>query len=249
MTNTIERTRIGDKLRVVKEMPARVEFSEILESTRLECDDDHNFFDCDGLEHEITSARDFVLQRSGFWDTDDNISEAIENARGYFWRGGGWNENSVITIDRSQAARDGWGNGYNKGASKQVQAENIAASIRRTTDWIRKVYTDQVSAVGIVCDFTAPDGEEYHASCWGFESENPWNDEYIESERETIAGEVAFNLRAAGFEVVGEPDSTQSIAVQNHKNRNGVNGDNWKGDYQSRRDAIARHNRRHNRKK
>jgi hypothetical protein len=259
MNTTTERKE--DKLIITKEVNAIIDFKDILANVKLEHDEDYKWFDYDGYEHEVISADKFAATKEEYsYSYNESLRESLEDARGYFWRDG-WREYSIILIDKDKAKKDDWGNGWNKGASKQVQAENIAANIQTTIAYIKKVYTDRVSCFGIVCDYEDEDGETYSHSCWGFESEDVYEsdtfedcrDSYIKESMRDIAMEVVCQLEKAGYTVInqkyGAPDhSSKSAKLQNYIARReygGINADNWKGDNQSSYKAKTRYNRRH----
>lgn len=234
------RVRSGDTLAVLSLVPAVIDYADVLEAVRLEPDSLHDFFDCDGLEHE---KHEYSVGYGGVY-LNGTYENDYQEMRGYVSQS---RDAFVVTIDKAIARRDGWGSWDKKGASKQVREELLAANIQSTLDWIVKCYSGEVEAVGIVCEFTAPDGEEYEASVWGFESEYPENDEYIESSKHDIASAVVSQLEAAGFEVVNQPEPV-AVPVHNYRVRDGVNRDNWRGEVMSVYKARERHNRRHGRK-
>lgn len=240
-TPTTSRTRHDDTLTITREVPAVIDFSDILEAARVEYDEDYNPLDCDGLEHETKTPATIAVEAGEYYENDsEGIREALTNARGYFRPDR--DPDKVVIIDRQQAARDQWGAGHSKGASKQVIAEMIAANIQSTTDYIRRVYEGDVHGYGVVINYTAPDGEEYHASLWGIgiEGHDPDRDPYIDEVKTDCAGEIAAELEEAGFTVKNQPAGYQYSQLADYKaNRATIDAQNWQGD-DSRADELRR---------
>ena len=187
MRNTF---RQADTMIAVESRPATISFEEILEATEVVADQYESMTPwehCDGFEHIATPERRFrdeanarEMQGSVYCD--------------------GHRERLVIELPKEedygiyQHMRE-------RGASRQVAREAVAAERRRTLAQLVKWYGDGWEWFGVKCDYEVL-GEEFDASVWGID-----DPEYAERDvKPDIAHEVACQLEKAGYTVTGKPD-------------------------------------------
>jgi hypothetical protein len=91
-----------------------------------------------------------------------------------------------------------------RGASRQVARETVAAERRRTLAQLVKWYDSGWEWYGVRCRFEAL-GDEYDDSLWGIDDA-----EYAETLKEEIALNVAAQLEEAGYSVTGKPEHRQT---------------------------------------
>lgn len=174
-----------------RRIPAKIDFNWLLRHTVTEPDDDVGmpWDDQDGWEHKLI---DFDSFRGSLDDLRKTRGYLNPHKHGY---------TCVRVTDESfcgdsrQARIDRL---RNKGASKQVAREAVAAQDRRYIDQIVEWYTDGYQCVCVSLDVIAA-GQCYYACCGGFELEAR------DDAKEEIAGEVASQLESDGFIVVGSP--------------------------------------------
>jgi len=187
MRNTF---RHADTMIAVESRPATIRFGEILEATEVVADQYESMTPwehCDGFEHTATPERRFrdeanarEMQGSVYCD--------------------GHRERLVIELPKEedygiyQHMRE-------RGASRQVAREAVAAERRRTLAQLVEWYGNGWEWFGVKCDFEVL-GEQFDASLWGID-----DPDYAEREvKEEIALEVAHQLEKAGYTVAGKPD-------------------------------------------
>jgi hypothetical protein len=178
------RTRHGNEMIVVdvsiEVSPAVVDFSDILNTARLEPDNDSGppWKDGDGWDHE-------------FWLT--TIPEQ-RNARAYT-RGHG-----LMCFNKSAGLPDYAyyrSQGASKGAARQLEAQALRRNIETLKGW----YEDDWHYVGVVLEFKHG-GETYEESCWGIDDEKHAMSEAAPD----LAYQIASQLEKDGFEVINKPD-------------------------------------------
>lgn len=128
--------------------PATIDYFDILDSCEIVPDGDYDPFDCDGLEHETAPANRFDHDASKMRGICHNGNRAI-----------------VVTVDREQMRR--WrvyDHARANGANRQVAHEMEALNLRRTIDYITKIYQRGPEGYGVVCEYM-----EEHSSCWGYD--------------------------------------------------------------------------------
>jgi len=91
-----------------------------------------------------------------------------------------------------------------RGASRQVAREAVAAERRRTLAQLVKWYDSGWEWYGVRCRFEAL-GDGYQDSLWGIDDA-----EYAETLKEEIALNVAAQLEEAGYTVTGKPEHRQT---------------------------------------
>jgi hypothetical protein len=187
MRNTF---RQADTMIAVESRPATISFEEILEATEVVADQYESMTPwehCDGFEHIATPERRFrdeanarEMQGSVYCD--------------------GHRERLVIELPKEedygiyQYMRE-------RGASRQVAREAVAAERRRTLAQLVEWYGNGWEWFGVKCDFEVL-GEQFDASLWGID-----DPDYAEREvKEEIALEVAHQLEKTGYTVTGKPD-------------------------------------------
>jgi len=187
MRNTF---RHADTMIAVESRPATISFGEIMEATEVVADQHERMTPwehCDGFEHTATPERRFrdeanarEMQGSVYCD--------------------GHRERLVIELPKEedygiyQHMRE-------RGASRQVAREAVAAERRRTLAQLVEWYGNGWEWFGVKCDFEVL-GEQFDASLWGID-----DPDYAEREvKEEIALEVAHQLEKAGYTVAGKPD-------------------------------------------
>jgi hypothetical protein len=197
----------------VETVDAIIDFGDILKATEVVNDPYTNetpWDNCDGFEHTATPRHRY------------NDAADTRSMRGCIYCDGR-RETVVITLPE----KDPYGI-YNyqrsHGASRQVAREAEAASRRITLDLLVNWYGNGWEWYGVVCEYEIL-GETYEASIWGVDDHK-----YADTMREEIAGEVACQLRKAGYTVDNMPaNSTTSWTRQDKINRlkHNLNSQNW----------------------
>jgi len=186
MRNTF---RHGNTMIAVESQPATIAFADLLAATRVIDDTDNGeapWENWDGWEHTAKPAHAFP-------DAD------VRAMQGYCCTSGR-GERYVITLPAGDT--DGvYKYARERGASRQVAAEALAAARRQTIRQLVEWYEDGWQWYGVRCRFTVL-GNEYEASLWGIDDAD-----YAETLREEMALEVAGQLEAAGFTVTDKPES------------------------------------------
>jgi len=187
MRNTFRHT---DTMIAVESRPATISFEEILEATEVVADQYESMTPwehCDGFEHTATPERRFRDE-----------ADAREMQGSVYCDG--HRERLVIELPKEedygiyQHMRE-------RGASRQVAHEAVAAERRRTLAQLVEWYGNGWEWFGVKCDFEVL-GEQFDASLWGID-----DPDYAEREvKEEIALEVAHQLEKAGYTVAGKPD-------------------------------------------
>jgi protein-tyrosine-phosphatase len=187
MRNTF---RHADTMIAVESRPATISFEEILEATEVVADQYESMTPwehCDGFEHTATPERRFRDE-----------ADAREMQGSVYCDG--HRERLVIELPKEedygiyQHMRE-------RGASRQVAREAVAAERRRTLAQLVEWYGNGWEWFGVKCDFEVL-GEQFDASLWGID-----DPDYAEREvKEEIALEVAHQLEKAGYTVAGKPD-------------------------------------------
>ncbi len=182
--------RQADTMIAVESRPATISFEEILEATEVVADQYESMTPwehCDGFEHTATPERRF---------RDETNARAMQGSV-YC---DGHRERLVIELPKEedygiyQHMRE-------RGASRQVAREAVAAERRRTLAQLVEWYGNGWEWFGVKCDFEVL-GEQFDASLWGID-----DPDYAEREvKEEIALEVAHQLEKAGYSVAGKPD-------------------------------------------
>jgi len=194
----------------IETAPATIDYADILEQTQVIPDDltEAPWENCCGFEHEVERPTDFTRNSCGCVWCDAN------------------RERVLITLPDDED----WGiyeYHRNRGATKQVAAEAIAAQRQRTLAQLVDWYENGWQWYGVKCDFFVL-GEEYHASVWGIDDE-----EYAEKyAREEIASEVAHQLEEAGYTVANKPKCLRGLDARQHKEvwKRNLNSQNWQGE-------------------
>ena len=189
MRNTF---RQDDTMIAVESRPAIVTFEEILEATEVVADQYESMTPwehCDGFEHTTTPERRYRDE-----------ADAREMQGSVYCDG--HRDRLVIELPETedygiyQYMRE-------RGASKQVAREAVAAQRRRTLAQLVKWYGDGWEWFGVRCRFPVL-GEEYEDSLWGIDDA-----EYAETLKEEIALNVVAQLEEAGFTVTDKPEGRQ----------------------------------------
>lgn len=178
--------RQGETMIAVKSAPATVDFQDILDATEVVYDDngDTPWDNYDGFEHTCTPAHLFDFDPS--------------NMRGQCYCEG---HRARVVIQLTKG--EDWGvyqYHRERGASRQVAAEMVAANRRQTLDQLVKWYRDGWQWYGVKCDFEIL-GEEFYDSLWGID-DGDYAERKIQPE---IADHVAAELEKTGFTVIGRP--------------------------------------------
>jgi len=189
MRNTF---RQDDTMIAVESGPATIAFDDVLAATEVVYDEYESMTPwehCDGFEHTATPELRFrdeanarQMQGSVFCD--------------------GHRERLVIELPE----KEDYGiyqYMWDRGASKQVAREAVAAERRRTLAQLVKWYGDGWAWYGVRCRFDAL-GDEYSDSLWGID-----DPEYAETLKEEIALNVAAQLEEAGYTVTDKPEHRQ----------------------------------------
>jgi hypothetical protein len=205
--------RHGDTMIAVESTPAIVAFDDLLAATRVIEDTDNceaPWVNWDGWEHIAKPAVLF-----------DNPRERLGYCR--FADG---SDHYVIELPAGEDygvykyARE-------RGASRQVAAETVAAERRRTLAQLVNWYEDGWQWYGVRCRFTVL-GDEYEASLWGIDDA-----EYAERDiKVEMALDVAGQLEKAGFTVTGKPEhgpgfQRLSRADKQERIRRNLAAQNW----------------------
>jgi hypothetical protein len=182
--------RHGDTMIAVESTPATITFGDILKAATVIRDEDENMAPwdhCDGFEHTAKPAILFSNPRE---------------RRGYCRFADG-SDHYVIELP----AGEDYGTfkyARQRGASRQVAAETVAAERRRTLAQLVKWYEDGWQWYGVRCRFAIL-GDEYEASLWGIDDA-----EYAERDiKVEMALDVAGQLEKAGFTVTGRPTAAE----------------------------------------
>jgi hypothetical protein len=185
MRNTF---RHGDTMIAVESQPATIAFDDLLAATRVIDDTDNGeapWENWDGWEHTAKPPHAF--------DHAD-----VREMQGYActW---GRGERYVITLPAGDT--DGvYRYARERGASRQVAAEALAAARRQTIAQLVEWYEDGWQWFGVRCRFTML-GDEFEASLWGIDDA-----EYAERDiKVEMALDVAGQLEKAGYTVTGKP--------------------------------------------
>ena len=181
--------RHGDKMLSVESRPAEIDFSELLEATEIE-DDDHYeapWDNRDGYDHNRTPV-------SRLHD-NANYTEMQGYTSSHYYR-----ENFIV------APKDGedWGlyeYMRQRGASRQVAAEAVAAQRRRIIAQLVQWLEHGWQWYCVTCNYEVL-GEEYINSLGGIDDYD-----YARELKEEVALEVARELEEAGYTVTGKPDA------------------------------------------
>ena len=201
--------RDGNVMISVETAPAVIEFADILDATKVVSDEYETMTpweNCDGFEHEAIPSRCLP---------DEADARAMH---GYIY----WDrERHVLTLPK--------GEDYGiyqymraQGASRQVAAEAVAAKRRRTLDQLKGWYANGWQWHGVKCNFEVL-GEEFEASVWGIDDED-----YAEREvKQEIALEVAAQLEAAGYTVIGRPEPEKRLGAK----RQSMTPEAWRAEY------------------
>lgn len=205
--------RQDDTMIAVESGSAIVDYADILEATKVVPDDfgDTPWEACDGYEHTVERAH---------W-----VEGNDQKMRGYCY----------CDAQRTQIVIQLPGADYGllslyewlreRGASKQVAREAVAADRRRTLDQLVHWYSEGWQWLGVKCDFEVL-GEEFHDSIWGIDDDDYARKEVVPE----IADTIADQLEAAGFTVNNRPERVYpsrkdkqarlhyNLALQNWKN-------------------------------
>jgi len=190
MRNTF---RHGDTMIAVESRPATIAFDDLLAATEVVYDEHESMTpweQCDGFEHTATPERRFREE-----------ADAREMQGSVYCDG--HRERLVIELPQEedygiyQYMRE-------RGASRQVAREAVAAERRRTLARLVKWYDSGWEWYGVRCRFEAL-GDEYHDSLWGIDDAK-----YAGTLKEEIALNVAAQLEEAGYTVTGKPEHRQT---------------------------------------
>jgi len=190
MRNTF---RHGETMIAVESRPATIAFDDLLAATEVVYDEHESMTpweQCDGFEHTATPERRFREE-----------ADAREMQGSVYCDG--HRERLVIELPQEedygtyQYMRE-------RGASRQVAREAVAAERRRTLARLVKWYDSGWEWYGVRCRFEAL-GAEYQDSLWGIDDA-----EYAETLKEEIALNVAAQLEEAGYTVTGKPEHRQT---------------------------------------
>ena len=190
MRNTF---RHGDTMIAVESRPAAVSFEEILKATEVVNDEYESMAPWehgDGFEHTATPERRFCDEA----DARDMQGSVYCN---------GHRERLVIELP----AKTDYGifeYARRNGASRQVAAEMVAATRRRTLAQLVEWYDSGWEWYGVRCRFEVL-GEVYNDSLWCIDDA-----EYAETLKEEIALNVAAQLEDAGYTVTDKPEHRQT---------------------------------------
>jgi hypothetical protein len=181
--------RHGDTMIAVESTPAVVAFDDLLAATRVIDDTDNGeapWENWDGWEHTAKPPHAF----------DDADVRAMQGYCRTWDRG----ERYVIALPAGDT--DGvYRYARERGASRQVAAEALAAARRQTIAQLVNWYEDGWQWYGVRCRYDAL-GDEFEASLWGIDDA-----EYAEREiKVEMALDVADQLEQAGYTVTGKPE-------------------------------------------
>lgn len=182
---------------------AVVQWHQLLASVKIEDDDrsEPPWEDCDGWDHE-TDRFSRECYHSGLRYSSRFVHH---NGHGY-----------IITINPAEMGLPDYEYYHSRGAAKQVARQLAAKAIREALRQLRKWYEDGWQYHGATCRFRT-----YEASCWGI-------DDYDYALKEVgpeMAGEVAHQLEADGYVIVGRP------TVELHR---GQSLESWQREFQRR---------------
>jgi len=191
-------TRHGGTMIAVETAPAEIDFADILEATQVEIDQDTTetpWSIGDGWEHETipASATPYCMEVSAM--------------RGYAHSGRLYDRGQLIELPADEDygifkyLRE-------RGATKQVAREAVAAARRKTLDQLVEWYSDGWEWWTVACEFTVL-GKLYCDSLSMIDSHD-----YAEEQREEIALEVAGQLEADGYTVTNQPEEGPGLSAQ-----------------------------------
>ena len=95
-----------------------------------------------------------------------------------------------------------------RGDRKQVAHEAVAAARRKTLELLVNWYENGWEWYGVQCEFSVLD-EDFGPSCGASTTRNMPSDVVDE-----IAGEVAYNLKQAGYTVTGQPQEEKKLTAK-----------------------------------
>jgi hypothetical protein len=172
--------------------PAVIPFASILEKTTVVYDNHETMTpweNCDGFEHK-------AVKESSLVGRPRDMQGAVHCQDGRV---------VIILNDDDLGLYD-----YlrERGASKQVAREAVAADRQGRLRQLRNWYANGWEWYGVKCDFRIL-GDHYDASVWGFDSE-----EFAGSEREEVAYEVVAQLEKDGFTVTGKPEPPKRLTAR-----------------------------------
>jgi len=202
MRNTF---RHGDTMIAVESRPATIAFDDLLAATEVVNDEYESMTpweQCDGFEHTATPECRFRDE-----------ADAREMQGSVYCDG--HRERLVIELPKDedygiyQYMRE-------RGASRQVAREAVAAERRRTLARLVEWYADGWEWFGVKCDFEVL-GERFDASLWGID-----DPDYAEREvKEEMALDVAHQLEKAGYTVTGKPDRQDAYLTHRREVKQG----------------------------
>jgi hypothetical protein len=180
--------RHGDTMIAVASAPAVIGFDAILAAVKVVEDQYETMTPwehCDGFEHTAKPAH--------------RLDAADARAMQGYCRTFDHGERYVIQL---RAGEDYGLYKYarERGASRQVAAEMVAAERRRTIRQLVKWYEDGWEWFGVRCRFAVLN-DEFEDSLWGIDDA-----EYAESLKEELALNVAAQLEKAGYTVTSKPE-------------------------------------------
>jgi len=203
--------RQGDTMIAVETAPAVVEFDDILDATKVVYDEyvsDAPWDMCDDFEHTVVAP--------------SRIDGDAESMQGYCYCDANRERVMIRLPEGEDYGTYKWHR--ERGASKQVAREAVAAERRRTLDLLVKWYSDGWQYWGVKCDFEVL-GEEFHDSVWDIDDKDYAGREVVPE----IADNVAAELEKAGFTVNGRPEHVYlSRADKQARLRYNLNLQNWK---------------------
>lgn len=182
---SVERIATEDKIVTVETVVTveerHIDYNDILESVEVVADDygESPLDNCDGFEHELV--------KHTYHDHEDRDKYA----------------NNQVYVDRSRyyinlKDDNGLFRYYReRGASRQVAAELVAADKRRRIEYIKEIYENGYEAWGIKGEYNG-----YEASVWGV-------DDYDYAERDVrheVAAEIVYQLEKDDYIVTNKPD-------------------------------------------
>jgi hypothetical protein len=202
--------RHDDTMIAVATRPAVIAFQDILERVEV-VRDKHNsdtpWDHCDGYEHTATPIRRLDSSRNApemqGWCHADGDRVVIEIPRDEDW--------GIYKYMRE------------RGASRQVAREGVAAEKRRTIRQLVRWYEDGWEWFGVRCRFDALE-DRYEDSVWGIDDED-----YAQTLTEEVAWNVATQLEKAGYTVTGKPEPTGPTATDRRARlRRNMEEQNWR---------------------
>lgn len=191
MTTKTLKFREGDQLITTTTTveSAVIDFQDILDACEIKDDYDADapWKNCDGFEHTAVSVNRL----------DGEKRDAAEFMQGYCYCEAD-REYKLIQLEPG----DDWGifeYMRERGASRQVAAEAVAASRRKTLEQLVEWYRNGWNYYGVTCEF-----EGAEASVWGVDDYD-----YADTDvRNEIASEVAHELEREGY-TINYPPATQ----------------------------------------